>query len=356
MARKPAKTNNPPVIVTAADTPGLPALVETTNQLALEMARRQTATRALAERIGYQLPVDSAEPELIARDIAANMHRSVEACLEIGKGLLVLKEACERGQFMKYVEKLGFEHRLANQFMKAAIKFGKWTSTSTLGKTITSQTKLLELLVLDDEQIEELELTGQTGELALDDVATMSVKELRTAVRKARQQEETNDRLLEAKNTKIDELDAALTHRVKNTSPDKEGQEIRKDAALYAFETEAILRGKLFAAFAALAEHAEKHGIPHDEFMAGLVCQIEVAVKALRGEFGIKSAPDGDETPEWLRPGAEDAVEAALAQQMEAAGWTVDEQGRRMPPASPPPEETPTESTASVTSIKRGKK
>jgi phosphotransferase system HPr-like phosphotransfer protein len=355
MARKPTRTDNPPSIVTEADTPGLPALVETTHQLALEREQRRAATRALAERIGYQLPVDSAEPELIARDIAANMHRSVEACLEIGKGLLVLKEACEHGEFLSFVEKLGLEYRLAARFMQAARKFSNVSTSTHLLKAINSQCKLLELLVLDDEQIEELELTGQTGELALDDVATMSVKELRTAVRKARQKEESTGRLLEAKNAKIDELDAALNHRVKNMPSDEVGQEIRRDAALYAFEAEAILRGKLFAAFTALSEHAEKHGLPHDEFMSGLVCQIEVALKALRGEFGIKTAPDGDETPEWLRPGAYEAAEAEFAQQMAAAGWTVDAQGRRMPPASPLPEETH-EETAPILPIKHGKK
>ncbi|MDR0441578.1 MAG: hypothetical protein LBI59_11480 [Candidatus Accumulibacter sp.] len=355
MARKPATTDNPPVIVTAEDTPGLPALVETANQLALEHQQRQNATRALAEQIGYQLPVDSADPELIVRDIAANMRRSVDACLEIGKGLLVLKEACEHGEFIPFVEKLGIEKRLAQRFMSAAIKFSKAALTPLL-KAAQTQTKLLELLVLDDEQIEELELTGQTGELALDDVATMSVKELRTAVRKARQKEETTDRLLEQKNTKLDELDAALTHRVKNTPPDVIGQEIRKDASSYAYEAEAILRGKLRAAFAALTEHSDASGIPHDDFMAGLLCQIEVAVKTLRGEFGVKSIPDGDETPEWMRPGADEATEAQLAQQMAAAGWKRDEQGRMAPTASEPPPEPQRENTASVTPIRRGKK
>lgn len=50
--------------------------------------------------------------------------------------------------------------------------------------------KLVELLPLDDEQAEELAELGQTGELSLDDVARMSVKELRAAVRKVRAERE----------------------------------------------------------------------------------------------------------------------------------------------------------------------
>ncbi|WP_149356588.1 hypothetical protein [Comamonas testosteroni] len=43
------------------------------------------------------------------------------------------------------------------------------------------------MLVLDDEQIDELALTGETGELKLDEIATMSVKELRSALRQAKE-------------------------------------------------------------------------------------------------------------------------------------------------------------------------
>lgn len=160
------------------------------------------------------------------------------------------------------------------------------------------------MLVLDDEQIEELELTGQTGELKLDDIATMSVKELRATLRETRENAEAQSRLLADKNAKIDELAAKITTkrpRVQTPPPDVEGQEIRKEASQFAFEAESVVRGKLRAAFQSLAEHAEKHDMVHDDFMAGLLCQVEVSVKQLRGEFGVKDTPDGEEIPAWLR-------------------------------------------------------
>lgn len=305
MARKPQQTENTAVVVTDADTPALPAMREAANQLAVMHEERQATVRAVAAQLGYQLPADCTDPDLIQRDIAANMRRSVEACLEVGRGLRVLKEACEHGQFMLRLEALGIDKYVASRFMQSAAKFSKLPSNATL-KAIGNQTKLFEMLVLDDEQIEELELTGQTGELKLDDIATMSVKELRASLRETRENAEAQSRLLADKNAKIDELAAKLTTkkpRVHTPPPDVEGQEIRKEASQFAFEAESVVRGKLRAAFQSLAEHAEKHGMAHDDFMAGLLCQVEVSIKQLRGEFGVKEAPDGEEVPDWLRGG-----------------------------------------------------
>ena len=305
MARKPQQTENTAVVVTDADTPALPAMREAANQLAVMHEERQATVRAVAAQLGYQLPADCTDPDLIQRDIAANMRRSVEACLEVGRGLRVLKEACEHGQFISRIDSLGIEVRVAQKFMASAAKFSNAASTPLL-KAAGNQTKLFEMLVLDDEQIEELELTGQTGELQLDDIATMSVKELRAALRETRENAEAQSRLLADKNAKIDELAAKLTTkkpRVHTPPPDVEGQEIRKEASQFAFEAESVVRGKLRAAFQSLAEHAEKHGMAHDDFMAGLLCQVEVSIKQLRGEFGVKEAPDGEEVPDWLRGG-----------------------------------------------------
>lgn len=306
MARKPLQTENTAVVVTDADTPALPAMREAVNRLAVMHTEQEATVRAVAAQLGYLLPADCTNPDLIQRDIAANMRRSVEACLEVGRGLRVLKEACEHGNFVARLEAIGLDRHVAARFIQAATKFSNVPTSAHLTKAIGTQSKLLEMLVLDDEQIEELVLTGQTGELKLDDIATMSVKELRATLRETRENAEAQGRLLADKNTKIDELAAKLTtkkRRVQTPPPDVEGEEIRKEASQFAFEAESVVRGKLRAAFQALAEHAEKHGMAHDDFMAGLLCQVEVSVKQIRGEFGVKEAPDGEEVPDWLRGG-----------------------------------------------------
>jgi hypothetical protein len=186
------------------------------NQLALATAQQSSAVRAVALQMGYALPADCTDPDLIQRDISANMRRSVEACLEVGKGLRVLKEACAHGNFMARLDVLNIDVDVAGKFMRAASKFSKSSTSTTLTKAINSQSKLFEMLLLDDDQVEELELTGQTGELALDDVATMSVKELRQAVRKERsvkdRLEAVNHELhAEVINLKLDKKVVAIT-------------------------------------------------------------------------------------------------------------------------------------------------
>ena len=210
MARKAAETKLPTVDTSL---PALPAMTEAANRLAVMHTEQEATVRAVAAQLGYQLPADCTNPDLIQRDIAANMRRSVEACLEVGRGLRVLKEACEHGNYMNRLEALGLDRSVAVRFMQAATKFSNVATSQHLTKAIGTQSKLFEMLVLDDEQIEELELTGQTGELKLDDIATMSVKELRQALREAREDAEAQSKLLASKNNKIDELTASSSKR-----------------------------------------------------------------------------------------------------------------------------------------------
>ncbi|MDR1063627.1 MAG: hypothetical protein LBL48_06810 [Azoarcus sp.] len=176
-------------------------------------AVHDNGVRTLAARIGYLLPADSTNPDLICRDIAANMRRSVDACLEIGRALLVLKQACGHGNFIVRLDAMGLDREVAARFMSAARKIPNVPTSAHLVEAIGTQSKLLELLMLDDEQIDELAETGQTGELKLDDVACMGVRELRKAVRELRERTNTKDRVLAEKNKTIDRLQEQLVDR-----------------------------------------------------------------------------------------------------------------------------------------------
>lgn len=217
-------------------------------QLLAQRTQQEATVRAVAAQIGYHLPADCADPDLIQRDIAANMRRSVEACLEVGRGLRVLKEACGHGQFMARLDVLGIDKYVASRFIQSAVKFSNLPSNATL-KAIGNQTKLFEMLVLDDEQIEELELTGQTGELRLDDIATMSVKELRAALRESRDTLADKDRVLADKNAKLDELDTKLNRALKPLSLP------RWDERVAPFQVEITERQAVLDA--AIAKHLE---------------------------------------------------------------------------------------------------
>lgn len=201
-----------------------------TQELAVFNAQLDTTVRAVALQIGYQLPADCTDPDLIQRDISANMRRSVEACLEVGRGLAVLKAACGHGQFIARLDVLGIEYSVGARFMQAAKKFSNVASTRHLTAALGNQTKLFEMLVLDDEQLEELELTGQTGELHLDKIATMSVKELRAALREAKADAAATDRVLEQKSSTITQLQKDLSREI---DPQAQWSGAMKELALH---------------------------------------------------------------------------------------------------------------------------
>jgi hypothetical protein len=177
-----------------------------------------TPAEALAKDLSYDgaLTVDSLEEE-----IKFYQRRSVEAVLETGKRLLLLKEIAGHGVFHEKLEALGFSPRLAQQFMAATLKVSNTKSTSLLALPNLGQTKLLELLVLDDGEIEALNSGEEVRGIQLDDVDCMTVSELRRALRKEQTDKEAEiakaksaasgqiaakDRLLAEKTARIAEL------------------------------------------------------------------------------------------------------------------------------------------------------
>ncbi len=280
MARKetPAPVSKEPVILDAV----IAEDVSAANQLALITRETDTRVRAVAMHLGYQLPADCTDPDLIQRDISANMRRSVEACLEVGRGLAVLKSACDHGQFAARLDVLGIDKYVASRFMQSAAKFSKLPSNATL-KAIGNQTKLFEMLVLDDEQLEELELTGQTGELSLDDVATMSVKELRAALREAREEKGAVEKVLSDKNTANDKLRAQLK-RIQAAPADEQLLALQREATSIMNDALGAIRGQLRQALIALKNHGDDD---NSLFAAGLVGQLQGDLTALREEFQL---------------------------------------------------------------------
>lgn len=270
----------------------------------------------IAEQFGDGLPYDRTR---VVNEARFYMAQSAEALLEAGKRLILLKENEPHGEFEGVVrEQLGLPARTAQRMMVASLKYlspalqAKAPALALLGKT-----KLFELMTEGDEELAALAEGGTVAGMTLDDIDRMTSRELKMALREARGNAEAQSRLLADKNSKIDEMAARLATRkthVKTPPPDVEGEAMRKEASAFAFEAESVVRGKLRAAFQALTEHTEKHGMPHDDFMAGLLGQMALAVRQLRSEFGVKDAPDGEEVPDWLREaGPQRVLDAAPA-------------------------------------------
>lgn len=183
----------------------MPSVIEQTEPLAAEavaaiehdlhesaalpaaLAEVQENAVALAKQLNYEgsLTVGGLEEE-----IKFFQRRSVEAVLETGKRLLLLKEVAGHGQFAISLEGLGIGHSLANKLMASTLKFSNSESTTILALPNLNQGKLLELLVLDDGEIEALNNGDQVRGIQLDDVDCMSVSELRRALRKEKADKE----------------------------------------------------------------------------------------------------------------------------------------------------------------------
>ena len=294
--RKPSKADIVDVIDPKLDQPkinGAMALMRAdATEVVLVQAQHDSHVRAVALQLGYQLPADCTDPDLIQRDISANMRRSVEACLEVGRGLAVLKVACGHGHFMARLDVLGIEESVARRFTQAAGKFSNRASTHVL-KAIGNQTKLFEMLILDDEQIEELQLTGQTGELKLDDIASMSVKELRAGLREARSEKMSVDHRLGNVNARNQKLEDSL-FRIQKEAPDERLLGLRKEATAIMNDALGAVRGGMRQALVALRDHPGEEA--SSLFMAGLVGQLQYDLSALREEFGLPDVSTAADT------------------------------------------------------------
>lgn len=171
------------------------------------VARVEQNAIALAKDLAYEgaLTVESLEEE-----IKFYQRRSVEAVLEMGKRLLLLKEVAGHGNFIERIDMLGIGERMAQRFMAATLKFSKASSTTLLTLPNINQGKLLELLVLDDGEIEALNSGDEVRGIVLDDVDCMSVSELRRALRLAKADQDAKlaakDKLLADKSRRITEL------------------------------------------------------------------------------------------------------------------------------------------------------
>lgn len=183
MGRKALKATAPAVVVVNEATVGKRDLALIEAQHATALALSNAKTHALS--IGYSLPGDVVDADLIERDISVNMARSVQAVLEVGRGLSVLKLACGHGNFLERLDRLGIDARLAQRMMRAGEKFSRHGG-GKLVNALGNRAKLFEMLVLDDEELDTLEASGELGPLKLDDISTMSMKELREALRQAR--------------------------------------------------------------------------------------------------------------------------------------------------------------------------
>ena len=287
--------------------------VAANNQLAAMRLQDESNARMLASQLGYVLPADSTDPDLIQRDIAANMRRSVESCLEVGKGLAVLKAACGHGNFKARLDVLGIEESVARRFAQAAAKFSNRATSHDLSKAIGSQSKLFELLVLDDEQADELAQTGATAGITLDEVERMTVKELRAALREAREEARAKEDRRAALIQQNEDLREQLV-RIKREKPEDALNAAQQEAAVILAEVLGRVRGDFRNALQVLCELDAQNTI----YLAGMVGQVGAELAALREQFALPDLADARdaqlaaEVAQWALPAADTTPDSTL--------------------------------------------
>lgn len=139
---------------------------------------------ALAQELGYQgaLTVGTLEDE-----IRFYQRRTVEAILETGKRLLILREVLPKGnsqigknvEFETRLELLGFSKSTAYRFMQVAAKTAKSANLALLSTQVKNASAFLELVTHDDDVLENLQ--------DMDDIDRLSASQLRERLRQAEQ-------------------------------------------------------------------------------------------------------------------------------------------------------------------------
>ncbi|EPP4962113.1 DUF3102 domain-containing protein, partial [Escherichia coli] len=144
---------------------------------------------------------------------------------------------------------------------------------------------------------------GTIAGMSLDDIDRMTSRELKAALREARETNAAQQRVLADKNEKIDTLSTKLEKksRIQPPKPDEEVKKLRAEVTALSTEAESAITVRLFSAFETLSAYCAENQIdtPKD-FMAGLVCELESAARNLRSTFDLPDEPTGNVAPSWL--------------------------------------------------------
>lgn len=266
-------------------------------QGALTVQRNEQNERVLtlARELNYQGSTDLAVLENSARDAIKRIGLGI---FELGGYLLLLKEGCEHGGFIPALERLGLAPRAAQNYMNLTRRFANASTSAHLEKLGFS--KMVELLPLDDGQVDGLISEGQTGELDLDDVSRMSVKELRAAVRKERAESAKQKNRAERQEAVNAEMHEEV-RQIKRLPEAEQAKRLLSEAGTIQDEVMGMVRGNLRRALEKLNESGQDQSL----FAAGMLGQLIAELTMLRDEFGL---PEVGSTPEWEKWGsAQDA-------------------------------------------------
>ncbi len=197
---------------------------------------------------GDDVPFDQHRVE---DEVKFYLSQSAQAYFEAGRRLIRLKEYVGYGKFLESLVRIGLSETVAQQTMYTTRKLteASWSNPRTSGALGAS--KLYEIALLETEQIEALadgKTIGKVG-LSLDAIDRMTVREVREALRREREDRGRRDAdregVIRAKNDKIDELERDLRGKPDWTPREKAGvqlTDIQKRFLTVSWEIKASIR------------------------------------------------------------------------------------------------------------------
>lgn len=280
MARK--KIEDTSVVIESGEV--LPAVLNASQEITNQASEHSLK---IMDSYGEGLPYDRSR---VVHEARFYMAQSAEAMLEAGKRLIILKEHEPHGDFETILrDHIGLPERTAQRMMQSAFKYlspklqSKAPALALLGKA-----KLFELMTEDDDSLSELAEGGTIAGLTLDDIDRMSSRELRAALRDAKEDNIAKSEVIAAKSSKIDDLQTKM-RKIKKVTGDEEMQQARKEVAAIESDIEALVRVQLRSAFNQLQELADRTGTTdHLDFVASQLDLLDRAVLQIRAELGIE--------------------------------------------------------------------
>ncbi|EMR0516406.1 hypothetical protein RY963_004498 [Stenotrophomonas maltophilia] len=254
-------------------------------------------------------------PDHYENAIRSELRRGCEAFLRAGRYLIVARECAAHGEWDGMLERLGIEGFQARRMMEASKRVAALPNRATSHDLIAaakSGSKIIELLSLPEEQFAELAEKGATDGLSLDDVESMTVRELRAAIREARADADAKDQRINKLSddlNKAEEKTAKAQRKWKKATPDEQSQELLTQLELAASQVRlAIASGSEEAGFSGavitLMQHAEQHDLNVDEQVAGIIASLINDLRLVRDhqEVGVTVIHDR-RLADWKREG-----------------------------------------------------
>lgn len=276
-----------------------------------------------AEILGHTVDVSSAELALHSANVMAKfangetyneaiwiergrfaVRQTMEGMFELGRALIIIKEHTPHGRFREIAEhEFGLHTREVTRLMNATLRFIDPKMKAAQPKLMDlGKSKLLELLVEDDDSLIELAEGGDINGHTLDDIDRMTRNELRVALRESRETAEAKDKVIADKNKKIDEY-AEKQERSKKTVKEPEAEDVGSELALNLSTLTVGIRSqisRLKDLFEQMNAHGTAHGLDHRAGQVGALNQIILDCEILRENFNLPAHAPETVKPEWL--------------------------------------------------------